>query len=176
MLNLWRFIKPGGRIWYSILVLSLLFGFLNPFVILGYILHLHIKNGYSGGLGLTLTTVSYVAALIGFIVIERSAYLDGNVRSLEIASIFALPIAFVAFLAGMVAPAWIMWPLAVGLLLVSMAGLHAADSLMPTTPAPGDGKPESHQERPTAKPARNPIPVAAARRKRGARRTRRRSR
>ncbi|MGH7932648.1 MAG: hypothetical protein ACREQN_05705 [Candidatus Binataceae bacterium] len=169
-----RFIRAGGRAWYTILALSFLLGIVDPFVILAYVLGLHIKNGYSGDLGLTLTTVSYLASLIGFAVIERVAFLDGNVRSLEIASILALPIAFVAFLAGMAAPSWIMWPIAGGILLVSMVGLHAADSLVPKTPAPGDGKPKPRQQRP--EPATTSIPVTAARHKRDRRRSRARRR
>ncbi|MGH8010864.1 MAG: hypothetical protein ACREQ4_00025 [Candidatus Binataceae bacterium] len=166
----WHLIKSGTRRWYALIFVSLMIGIMNPFVILGVILGLHVKNGYTGGTGLSLTVISYLVALVGFSLAERSAYLDSNVRGLELASILAMPISFVAFLAGMVAPPRIMWPLAVLILLVSIWGLHVANALE-ESPAPKDGQPATTTYAPAQRTAQVKPPSLDVRNKRGRRRT-----
>ncbi|MGH7918178.1 MAG: hypothetical protein ACREQE_11960 [Candidatus Binataceae bacterium] len=148
----WHLIKSGTGRWYALVFVSLMIGIINPFVILGFILGLHVKNGYTGETGLSLTVISYLVSLAGFGLAERSAYLDGNIRGLELASILAMPISFVAFLAGMVAPSRIMWPLAFAILLVSIGGLHAANALAEAQ-TPKDGEPATATPSPVKRTA-----------------------
>ena len=128
MRSAWReFFGAGAPGWYSIVALSFLFCEFNPIAAVGVAAGL--KNIYASPLGWTLTALSFLIAISGFIAAERLAFVESNRRALGIASIAAIVAGGMPLLFGVAMPAIIMWPISAMFLITGASGLRACKAL-----------------------------------------------
>ncbi len=129
----------GGPVWYAVLAISFLSCELNPVGAAGLAMRILTPHDmYTKPVGWLLTAASFVVAMTGFIATERIAYLEGRRRALEIASLLACGAGLLAFALGFTIPAYIMWPIAMALVLIGAYGFRATRNL-PLPAAAGSG-------------------------------------
>lgn len=175
MRSAWRKIFGAGAPgWYSLVALSFLFCEFNPIAAIGAAAG--VKNLYTSPLGWTLTALSFLLAMTGFIAAERIAYIDRNRRALEIAGIVAIAAGIIPLLVGAAMPAIIMWPISAMFLITGASGLRACRSL----PHPVQADDWSARHAPGVPPSAKPPPglqaTSAAEPPRSGKRRRRRRR
>jgi hypothetical protein len=124
----WReFFGAGAPGWYSIVALSFLFCEFNPIAAIG--MAAGLKNVYASPAGWSLTALSFLIAMSGFIAAERIAFIEHNRRALEIGSIAAIVAGGMPLLFGIEMPAIIMWPFSAMFLITGASGLRACKAL-----------------------------------------------
>lgn len=128
MRSAWReFFGAGAPGWYSIVALSFLFCEFNPIAAIG--LAAGLKNVYASPLGWSLTALSFLIAISGFIAAERIAFVERNRRALEIGSIAAIVAGVMLLLFGVAMPAIIMWPISAMFLITGASGFRACKTI-----------------------------------------------
>ena len=170
MRSSWREIFGAGAPgWYSMVALSFLFCEFNPIAAIGVAAGL---RNMASPLGWSLTALSFLVAISGFIGAERIAFVERNRRALEIASIAAIVAGVMPLLFGVAMPAIIMWPFSAMFLITGASGLRAckalphparADDWSACNPSPLSAHPE---QAPQATIAEGPVRTGKRRRRR----------
>lgn len=125
-----EFFAAGRLAWNTLVAVSCLICLFNPVGAVGISAYgMTFKTIYGTPEGWALTAASFMIGMTGLIISERIAYVDRNRRMLEIAGLVALMPAAIAFAAGLVAPAVVMWPISAMFLIVGVSGLRIAGNI-----------------------------------------------
>jgi hypothetical protein len=168
-----EFFGAGAPGWWSLVGLGFLLCEFNPIGAIG--IAAGLKNANVSPLGWTLTAMSFLLALTGFTIAERTAYVGRQRRPLEICGIIAIAAGLIPFLVGTAMPPVIMWPISAMFLVTGASGLRACREL--PHPAPEANSAAALPAAPT--PPSAPVVDVKARvapRPSGSRRRRRRHR